>query len=133
MQDVLHPIFDVAYDVLGAETFELDTWAEDQIKEALEKLSTDETHNAAIALCALAEVVGPHNAKTAEGLRALAKPLSTEVVRALPRHAATEKAGKANAAYSQFLGAGGPKYAPRAAPEAGTMKVGLGVRFRLNQ
>lgn len=141
MQDVLHPIFDAAYDVLGiehddqgrqVEAFVLDRWARDQIQAAIDGLDPAEHEAAAVALCVLAEVIQKHNPKTTVALRGLAATLSSTVTRALPRHAASERAGAAKARYDQFRGEIEPRFAAPTPPTAGAHRVGVGLQFKLN-
>ena len=141
MQDVLHPIFDAAYDVLGiehddqgrpVESFVLDRWARDQIQAAIEALDPVEHETAAVALWVLAEVIQKHNPKTTVALRGLAATLSSPVTRALPRYAAADRTGAAKARYDQFRGEAEPRFAAPTAPTADAHRVGVGLQFRLN-
>ncbi len=132
MDEVLHPIFDIALATLEVDTYAIDEWAEAEIRQAIADCPDAQRIDAAIALAALAEVVTKNgNAASGRLLRVLAGEAHTSTTRALTRHAATERAANAQKDVVR-LGVAEARFQPREPASNDAVNVGVGVRFRLH-
>jgi hypothetical protein len=135
MRDVLHPIFDLAFDQLGErvdvsgrvlEAVAVDAAGLETIAAA--QAADADPSGACIALGALAELLARDgHAGVAEALRGLCAE-RPEALRAVRDGAAEQRRERGRAAHAELFGAAPRRVAP-AAPTG--VPVGLGLRFRL--
>lgn len=130
MEDVLHPIFDLAWELTGPEGLADGDAA--RLAEALAAIQAPgERADAVVALVALAEVLRRRGESTAaQAIQGLAAATDLELVQEVLRTAVSPTDGGAR--YAGLTGAPRARFQAPEAPKAGAVRVGVGVRFRLN-